>query len=329
MSVDLSELMPILAALEARDQLGELDDVAFPDTGPVRWLFGLTSGFHFANGASASRRKALIGLAQDYYELTGARCNTLAYGEKVIGISSAADIEARLSNTAETGRFADPGQTSSFYIRNMPAAAIRSTDPVYESFAAFLPADGLRLNGNLTYSTRLSTERDAPEAYLRFFRACCEKLQVFYAVSGFSLLFYSYSARPRDAYPLLRRFPGLLYEDANEFGLETEGEADVIRDANWLTAINREMLDQLGGQAEAEKLEGVTLHPYPGGVVLQAGRAPRIGDVNAGHIPEEYRRVSDFLKPLRYAPWQAPYLAVPPSVDAMEATRDWMERFDG
>ncbi|WP_262518826.1 hypothetical protein [Agrobacterium fabrum] len=64
---------------------------------------------------------------------------------------------------------------------------------------------------------------------------------------------------------------------------------DVMRDVNWLTAINDELL---------------------------------------ARVPAAYRAINDFLKPLRYEAWDYPYLQAPHGVDEMECTQWWTHRFD-
>jgi len=117
-----------------------------------------------------------------------------------------------------------------------------------------------------------------------------------------SLFFYSYAAGATEkAYPLFRRFPGLLYEDGSNFTLEILRRTNVIRDVNWLTVINNELLARVGGLEKARDLLGdeIVLHPYEGGVVFQAGDQAVLGDLNKGRVPAAYRAVNDFLKPLR------------------------------
>src|SRR5690606_11314918 len=149
--------------------------------------------------------------------------------------------------------------------------------------------------------------------------------------SGMSLLFYSYATgATEEAHPLLRRFPGLLYEDGSRFGLEILRRTDVIRDVNWLTAVNDALLSRVGGLDRAREALGaeMVVHPYEGGVVFQAGERPVLGDLNKGQVPATYRAVNDFLKPLRYDRWDYPYLRTPYGVDAMEFTQWWTRRFD-
>ncbi|KNY33692.1 hypothetical protein AKG12_12805 [Agrobacterium sp. SUL3] len=146
-----------------------------------------------------------------------------------------------------------------------------------------------------------------------------------------SLFFYSYAAGATEkAYPLFRRFPGLLYEDGSNFTLEILRRIDVIRDVNWLTAVNDELLERVGGLEKAREVLGdeIVLHPYEGGVVFQAGERPVLGDLNKGRVPAAYRAVNDFLKPLRYENWDYPYLRAPYGVDEMEYTQWWTRRFD-
>ena len=106
---------------------------------------------------------------------------------------------------------------------------------------------------------------------------------------------------------------------------------DVVADIGWLTAISEAMLNRLGGAAIAAGALGpeVACHLFHGGIVFQAGPQPRLGDVNTGDVPDTYRRVARFLKPLRIVNWGRPYLLqVPDDVDGQEATRAWLGRLD-
>ncbi|MDH6295612.1 hypothetical protein SAMN03159422_04941 [Agrobacterium fabrum] len=167
-----------------------------------------------------------------------------------------------VANYLSQDEYFDEAETASFYIRHMPKQALRSTDPIHDYFTVLLPSAGYRGgNGRLMYQTRLSELSRNPTGVVRLFVDACRDLRVFYAVSGMSLFFYSYAAGATEkAYPLFRRFPGLLYEDGSNFTLEILRRTDVMRDVNWLTAINDELL---------------------------------------ARVPAAYRAVNDFLKPLR------------------------------
>jgi len=326
--VKLNELITAMAILEERGELDKLDEIGLPPGNAVQWLFGLTAGFYFADGETRQIRQAMLGLALRYYDLAEGNTNLLSFNERTRRISAGKQIEEYLSQ----GEYYDGRETASFYIRHMPKQALRSTDPVHDYFTALLPSAGYRGgNGRLMYQTRLSELSRDPTGVVRLFVDACRDLRVFYAVSGMSLFFYSYAAGATEkAYPLFRRFPGLLYEDGSNFTLEILRRTDVIRDVNWLTAVNNELLERVGGLEKAREVLGdeIVLHPYEGGVVFQAGERPVLGDLNKGRVPAAYRAVNDFLKPLRYENWDYPYLRAPYGVDEMEYTQWWTRRFD-
>ena len=327
--MNLNELITAMAILEERGELEKLDEIGLPPGNAIQWLFGLTAGFYFADGETRQIRQAMLGLALRYYDLAEGNTNLLSFNERTRRISAGKQIEEYLSQ----GEYYDGRETASFYIRHMPKQALRSTDPVHDYFTALLPGAGYRGgNGHLMCQTRLSALSHDPAGVIRFFVDACRDLRVFYAVSGLSLFFYSYaSGATAKAYPLFRRFPGLLYEDGARFGLAIRDRTDTIRDVNWLTAVNDELLSRVGGLDKARAVLGeeVILHPYEGGVVFQAGERPVLGDLNKGRVPVAYRAVNNFLKPLRYETWERAYLRAPYDVDKMEYTEWWTRRFDG
>jgi hypothetical protein len=326
--MNLNELAAAMAVLEERGELEKLDEVGLPPGNAIQWLFGLTAGFYFADGEAHHTRKAMLDLALRYYDLADGNANLLTFGESGHRISSKKDVEQNL----KPAEYYDANETVSFYLRHMSKERLRSTDPVHDYFTALLPsADYRGGNGRLMYQTKLSELSNDPDGVVRFFIEACQSLKVFYAVSGMSLFFYSYaSGATAKAYPLLRRFPGLLYEDGGRFGLAIRRRTDVVREVNWLTAINEELLARVGGMYRAREVLGeeVDIHPYEGGVVLQAGARPVLGDLNKGQVPAAYRRVNDFLKPLRFEDWDRPYLRAPYDVDARDFSQWWVRRFD-
>ncbi|MDO5605863.1 MAG: DUF3396 domain-containing protein [Paracoccus sp. (in: a-proteobacteria)] len=329
MAVDLTELMPVLARLDRENRLAELDAVEFPETGVLRWLFGLNAEFHFPNDEQTDRRAAMIELAEGYYDRTDGRCNHIE-ANRGYRLRSRDDIRRILTEGAAAERYWDRQLNSGFYIAHLPSAEIRSGDPVHDKFSALLPGV-LSQSGHLLYQTRLRMLHDSPQTVVGDFIETCSRLGIFYAVQGVSVIFGSISSRGvADAYPLLRRFPGLLFSDPVGLGLGIENRNDIIRDVNWLTAIDDAMLARIGGAGvvRAALSDAVVLHPFDGGMVFQAGPAPRIGDVNAAALIEPYREVNALLRPLRFEDWGMPYLRVPDGIDRMQATEDWIRRFD-
>ncbi len=101
-----------------------------------------------------------------------------------------------------------------------------------------------------------------------------------------------------------------------------------IKCVNWLTFLNQEHCERLGGVARLIKLLGkeITVHPLPNGIMIQAGSAPETGDVNRRQGLPLYHRVGRVLAPLR-AKDHAAFFGRE-GVPNEEATKRWLGRFD-
>jgi len=96
-----------------------------------------------------------------------------------------------------------------------------------------------------------------------------------------------------------------------------------IRGVSWLTMLDHELLAKVGGREAVEALgPDITVHPLPHGVMIQAGEAPRLGDVNELEDMTPYVKVNRLLKPIR-----AEDMYPPPGMRHEEA-REWLARFD-
>ncbi|AYM07042.1 hypothetical protein [Agrobacterium tumefaciens] len=67
--MDTGELITAMAILEERGELGKLGEIGLPPGNAIQWLFGLTSGFYFAEGETRRTRQAMLYLALRYYDL--------------------------------------------------------------------------------------------------------------------------------------------------------------------------------------------------------------------------------------------------------------------
>src|SRR5690606_8062343 len=78
------------------------------------------------------------------------------------------------------------------------------------------------------------------------------------------------------------RFPGLDVDHASSVASMARrcGPPLKLKSANWLTALDDEVLRALGGRATVldDVGAGVGLHEYGGGVLVQAGAMPELGD---------------------------------------------------
>lgn len=97
---------------------------------------------------------------------------------------------------------------------------------------------------------------------------------------------------------LANRFLGVDVAEVSSGGLDA---ADGLGSVNWLTAIGNEFVEQLGGRRAFSSLGSETVvHELGTGLLIQAGEAPSLGDVNAGDALPAYREVARFIMPVRY-----------------------------
>lgn len=161
----------------------------------------------------------------------------------------------------------------------------------------------------------------------------CEKLKPAYGTAGLSILFNEGRQGLSDrllAFPIARRFPGLdLPEHSRWYVRMNRLKRRAIRTINWLTFIDDGLVTELGGQAGLKEQLGAScpVLPYEGGVIIQAGDRPQLGDIDRGLIPEDYRRVAEVLKPIIFDEHDRPLIDVPPPLNALEETGKWVRRF--
>ena len=139
----------------------------------------------------------------------------------------------------------------------------------------------------------------------------CKKLN---PVSGYGVLGMIPSPDRGDAqdwegvlFELSKRFPGLEMEFTVDHCISLRQGRDGgggIKGAAWLTVIGDVYLAELGG-ADAVKADLAALDPrfvirrYDGGVLIQAGDRPVLGDAERNAWPELYIKLAKYLKPIR------------------------------
>ncbi len=153
-------------------------------------------------------------------------------------------------------------------------------------------------------------------------------LKPWHGTAGFSIMPALDTQKESEVSPhsfaLARRFPGLEYNEPISHAMYLN---NTIKSVNWLTIIQTDLVAKLGGLASLEQElstnTDIFIHPYDGGVVIQAGQYPEIGDVNHQLIPEHYRDVNKVLKPIRVGDQHRSFLGF-----TEEATQEWLARFD-
>lgn len=120
---------------------------------------------------------------------------------------------------------------------------------------------------------------------------------------------------------LAKRFPGLEIDYPLDHSLCLYKG---IKGVNWLTIIQNSWIEKIGGSKKLRKqlIYDAVIHEYKGGVIIQAGEFPQIGDVNRNIDVKFYRNVSKVLKPIR--------VEYPTSILGFNAeeTQQWIQRFD-
>jgi len=134
-------------------------------------------------------------------------------------------------------------------------------------------------------------------------------------------------------YPTLKKYTGLDAYVPLDFSMEAGTVYNRIKCVNWLTVLGDEIIEELGGLAVLKKaLEPeCTLYPYPGGVLIQAGEAPRLGDIEvpgSSELIEPYRKVAAITKPVRFMDYKNELFRVDKSLNAEDEARKWVSRFD-
>lgn len=134
-------------------------------------------------------------------------------------------------------------------------------------------------------------------------------------------------------YPLARRFPGLEVDNpgviSNHMGNYISGLK--IKGVNWLTALDDQCLNELGGrdQVLAQLDETFRWVDYGSGLLIQAGATPQLGDINTGHMPHSYKLLANVIKPLRlHFPEGHSLLQTRDDRSNTEVTNEWLARFD-
>jgi len=128
-------------------------------------------------------------------------------------------------------------------------------------------------------------------------------------------------------FALATRYPGLEADYPTTHILYIRGG---IKGVNWLTVLGDQWIAALGGlpSLKTELGPDYPLSPYPGGVIIQAGPKPEIGDATKGAIPQFYARLSTVLKPIRITKHRMFHHGGPGRRFDRNASEAWLARFD-
>ena len=126
------------------------------------------------------------------------------------------------------------------------------------------------------------------------------------------------------------RFPGLEMESPAVSSIHA-GKG--IKGVNWLTLLGDPWVQTIGGldYLRVRLGEDFKLTPYEGGLMIQAGPKPQIGDAAANLWPSHYVTLAKVLKPIQikdHYPFHFGDSRGPARMD-YKASKAWIFRFDG
>ncbi len=154
-----------------------------------------------------------------------------------------------------------------------------------------------------------------------------------YAGIGVLELLDDYARQPFQATvrQIAERFPGLEIEHRIGHGISA-GKG--IKGVNWITILGDRWVNEIGGldYLRIRLGEDFKLSPYDGGLMIQAGPNPQIGDVTTNRWPQHYVTLAKVLKPIQIKDHRPFHFGDPTGLQKPmdhEASLAWLFRFDG
>jgi hypothetical protein len=195
--------------------------------------------------------------------------------------------------------------------------------------------------GYLRLSFPLLWFAEGPGSLVAVLLDTCSTLKPVSGYGGISVIesaeSYTGSVYEPMVYSFAQRFPGLEADYPGTHALwlpdGREGKRDGIKGGNWLTALSDRYVSELGGadkvEADLKALDSrFVVHRYDGGVVLQAGPRPQLGDAERNLWPSLYVKLAKYLKPVRVTQHN-PFQHGGPGVRFdKERSEAWLRRFD-
>lgn len=138
-------------------------------------------------------------------------------------------------------------------------------------------------------------------------------------------------------YQWANRFPGLEADYPVEhsiwLGQGRDGGKGGIKGGNWLTVLGDRYVQELGGASHVQTSlanvdERFVVSVYDGGLMIQAGPRPQLGDVQQNRWPDLYVKLAKFLRPIRvtqHCPFQ---YGGPGARFDLGRSIAWLRRFD-
>jgi hypothetical protein len=126
--------------------------------------------------------------------------------------------------------------------------------------------------------------------------------------------------------PMAKRFPGVEVDDPSTTCIHA---AHGIKGVNWLTILGDRWVQEAGGLDYLRiRLDepNFPFYPFDGGLMIQAGQRPQVGDAERGLWPTQYVTLAKVLRKIQV---KDHYQLFASGIFNKEETREWIYRFDG
>lgn len=171
---------------------------------------------------------------------------------------------------------------------------------------------------------------DHPGSFRELVGEFCRRLQPVSGYGGFGIMESPASARMARQEPEVRRlaerFPGLEVDRPYTHTLYLDKG---IKGVNWLTILGKRWLQEAGGEERLREAlpPPFVFDPYPGGLLIQAGRMPQTGGMATEPVPPLYQTINRVLQPISIRKHRAFHYDGLDRFDKAASER-WLGRFD-
>jgi hypothetical protein len=314
------------------ENLALLDDVSImDDEGDLAARIGFKITLYFANGHDIKVRRGIVAAAKTYYEW---------FGSELINYYASPSTKPKLLKKGVFPRVFEETMEESPAEETVNINLIR---PIIHDRPAGSPAlyvfEGVT-NGPLQLSCVHAHIPIAKVLELGYEKTrelvltWCKQLAPIHGRAGLGIVLQlSNNSYSQWAFPFLKRFPGLDFSFPRIFGYNMdrpESALTTIEGTNWWTILNDKFVAKLDSEGHSLDQLGpdCKVFPYDEGILIQAGERPELGDSNRRMIPEAYRRVARWARPLRYENYRWGLFYVPEPLDMRAETLAWLARFD-
>jgi hypothetical protein len=197
-----------------------------------------------------------------------------------------------------------------------------------------IPAWQVRMGGwglcGLRFSVPLLFVEEHSEAFVQLFIDCARRLRAAHGYAGHSLVLSALRYDENQA------FEAFLASKLRGFGAGNlvSGAANAhlgIKTVSWLTAINREYLEKIGGEPVVRSelpTDWFRLFDYEAGIVIQAGPRPEAAPVDVP-LPARLVLPNMLLRPVRTPTVRLQFASSESEPRLIgEAAEQWLTRFD-